>query len=324
MNKRFRDPSTRLFCSYLFDWVFCIILIAVFFLLDRAEPFHRQFSVENTAIMFPYDEHETIPTWALVVIAVIFPVVVIAVVSLGLRRSPYDFHNGLLGLLVSVLLTTIFTQVIKVTVGKHRPDFLSRCQPMMNGVPITHDQPLQLWTIDVCTQTDHAILKDGYRSFPSGHASTSFAGLIYISLWLGGKMHPFDRRGYSFKGVVLIIPVLAALLVAITRVQNYRHAAIDVTWGAIIGIIFAIFAYHQYYPTLTSAKSHIPYPPRDFSYLVKDSDGNVKEVGPLERITGIQPNGSYVDEAGNSSEEMIPMETNPNGPNRSQDPSHIV
>ncbi|KAG0011759.1 hypothetical protein BGZ80_000444 [Entomortierella chlamydospora] len=274
--------------------------------------------------MFPYAEKETITTWALALIAVVFPVVVIAVIGLGVRRSPYDFHNGILGLLVSVLLTTIFTQVIKVTVGKHRPDFLSRCQPMLNGAPLTQDEPLHLWTIDVCSQTDHAILKDGFRSFPSGHASTSFAGLFYISLWLGGKMHPFDRRGYSLKVVVLVIPVVAALMVAISRVQDYRHAAIDVTWGSIIGIIFAILAYHQYYPSITAARSHVPHPPRDFSYLIRDSEGNTHEAGNFERVTGIQPNDTFVDETRNSSVEMTIANARQDSPNKSQDASHLV
>jgi diacylglycerol diphosphate phosphatase/phosphatidate phosphatase len=57
---------------------------------------------------------------------------------------------------------------------------------------------------------------------------------------------------------------IAALLVAISRVQDYRHAGIDVTWTAIIGIAFAAFACLQYYLSLTSQNSRIPHPPRDF------------------------------------------------------------
>jgi diacylglycerol diphosphate phosphatase/phosphatidate phosphatase len=108
------NPTFRLVCSYLFDWAFCLLLLLLFFLLDNVEPFHREFSVENRAIMFPYTQNETIPVWALGLVVVAFPVVVIIAVGLGIRRSPYDVHNGILGLLVSVLLTTIFTQVIKV------------------------------------------------------------------------------------------------------------------------------------------------------------------------------------------------------------------
>lgn len=90
---------------------------------------------------------------------------------------------------------------------------------------------------------------------------------------------------------------IAAILVAITRVQNYRHSGIDVTWGAIIGIIFAVFAYLQYYPVLTAAECHVPFPPRDFSYLVKDSQGRVDESSALENALGIRPNDDFVDES---------------------------
>lgn len=86
-------------------------------------------------------------------------------------------------------------------------------------------------------------------------------------------------------------------MIAISRVQDYRHAPIDVTWGAIIGIVFAIFAYHQYYPALASKKSHIPYPPRDFGYLSQNPQGQIHEPGHLELATGIQRNDSFVDES---------------------------
>ncbi|KAF9189575.1 hypothetical protein BGZ51_009470 [Haplosporangium sp. Z 767] len=246
---RLRDPTTRRSCSYLFDWVFCVILLILFFLLDRVEPFHREFSVENPAIMYPYQEKERVPVWGLVLIAVVFPVILMAVVALGVRRSPYDLHNGILGLLLSILLTTMFMQVIKVTVGKHRPDFLSRCMPVQGGAVLVKNPPLQLWTVAVCTQTDKHILRDGMRAFPSGHAS------------------------------------------------NYRHSGVDVTWGAIIGIVFAFFAYLQYYPSLTSTHSQVPHPPRDFSNPITNEQGRNEEPSRLENAIGIRPNDEFVNES---------------------------
>ncbi|KAF9542002.1 hypothetical protein EC957_002506 [Mortierella hygrophila] len=205
---KIKNPSTRFYCSYAFDWIFCVVLLVLFFCLDGVEPFHREFSVEDRAIMYPFEQKETVPVWALVLIMGVFPAVLMFIVSIGIRRSTYDFHNGLLGLLLSVLLSTIFTQVMKVTIGKHRPDFLARCEPMQNGAPLTQDRPLQLWTVAVCTQTDKHTLRDGMRSFPSGHASTAFAGLFYLALWMSGKMHVFDRKGYSLKPVLLLMPIL--------------------------------------------------------------------------------------------------------------------
>ncbi|KAG0377747.1 hypothetical protein BGX24_005516 [Mortierella sp. AD032] len=302
-TKGFKKPAVRLACSYIFDWILCIVLIALFLMLDNLTPFKRQFSVEDTSVIM-----ETIPTWALIVIAVVFPAVLMAVISLAIRRSSYDFHNGFLGLLLSVSLTIVVTQVVKVTVGKHRPDFLDRCKPMLEGVAVTRDEPMKLWTVDICTTADHSVFKDGMRSFPSGHASTSFAGLIYLSLWLAGKMYVFDRKGYSLKSVILMVPVLTAILVTLSRIEDYRHSAADVGWGTVIGIFFAFFAYHQYYPSITATHSHIPHPPRDFSYLVKGNDGNVHEAGRLETLTGIHPNDESVDETQQQPEQLADLE----------------
>ncbi|KAG0323566.1 phosphatidic acid phosphatase type, partial [Podila horticola] len=144
----------------------------------------------------------------------------------------------------------------------------------------------------------------------------AFAGLFYLSLWMAGKMHVFDRRGYSIKGVILVIPIMGALLVAISRVRDYRHSAVDVTWGSIIGTIFAVFAYFQYYPSLTKVTSHVPYPPRDFSKLVKDEGGHVHEAGHIEQFTGIERNEEFVDESRRS---PLPLTANGVGTEESKD-----
>lgn len=85
------------------------------------------------------------------------------------------------------------------------------------------------------------------------------------------------------------------MLIAISRLQDYRHAGVDVTWGAIIGIITAVFAYFQYYPPLTSARSQVPYPPRDFSYLVDDSHGGAEGGQYLRTGIRTRPNSEFGD-----------------------------
>ena len=50
----------------------------------------------------------------------------------------------------------------------------------------------------------------------------AFAGLFYLSLWMAGKMHIFDRRGYSIKGVILIIPIMGKRLSVSQKVQLHN------------------------------------------------------------------------------------------------------
>lgn len=55
----------------------------------------------------------------------------------------------------------------------------------------------------ICTQTNDKILRDGFRSFPSGHSSLSFAGLGFLSFYVMGKLHLWDGRGHTVHLLVL-------------------------------------------------------------------------------------------------------------------------
>jgi membrane-associated phospholipid phosphatase len=47
-------------------------------------------------------------------------------------------------------------------------DLISRCHP----IPGSADPPLGLSTSAICTQTNVHIMRDGFKSFPSGHSSS--------------------------------------------------------------------------------------------------------------------------------------------------------
>ncbi|KAI8082543.1 phosphatidic acid phosphatase type 2/haloperoxidase [Gilbertella persicaria] len=254
-----KSLRARLIVSYGKDWVLVILMIIIFFAIDIITPFHREFSINDTSLMHNYAVNESVPVWALAVIAIVAPVVIIAVISIGVRRSWMDFNSGLLGLALALSMTIMFTDVLKITVGRPRPDMLDRCQPP----PGIQDPPLHLLNYTICT-ADHNTyeFKDGFKSFPSGHASFSFAGLGYLSFFLAGKMHLFDQGGHTYKSFVFSFPFLGALLIAISRIRDYRHHWTDVFVGGIIGTVFAYFCYRQYYPSLAHKESQKPFPPR--------------------------------------------------------------
>ncbi|CAO3677165.1 unnamed protein product [Rhizopus stolonifer] len=189
----------RITLSYAFDWLLVFIMIIVFFSIDRIEPFHRQFSVIDKTIMFPYAEQERVPVWLLLIVCILIPIILIAVISLsgvGYKRSWHDLHAGILGLCLGLSMTIMFTDVLKITVGRPRPDMLSRCKPPKD----TQDPILGLSTVDICTTDIYSsIMIDGFKSFPSGHSSFSFAGLGYLSFYIAGKLRLFDEMGVSLK-----------------------------------------------------------------------------------------------------------------------------
>jgi len=202
--------------------------------------------------------HERVPPVALYFICGAAPFLLQLAVNFVTVRSWWDAHSSTLGLVLSLAITGAITQIVKVTVGRPRPDLISRCMPLSNAVIPQY----QLATASICTQTDRFIMTDGWRSFPSGHASLSFAGLAFLSFYLAGKLHLFDKRGRAPKAWLALIPLAGAALVAISRTMDYRHHATDVLAGSLLGFVVAYFSYRQYYPSLAAELSHRPYSPR--------------------------------------------------------------
>lgn len=208
--------------------------------------------------------------WSIIYAGVI-PFVIILAWSVILRPGVQKTQVTVLGLLVALMLTSFLTDIIKNAVGRPRPDLLSRCMPA-RGTP---DNALVAWTF--CTQPNPHILQEGWRSFPSGHSSFAFGGLGYLSLsvlafyaaeqksanyhhsFFSGQMHVFRPRTDLARCLLAFLPLLGALMIAISRLDDYRHDMYDVTCGALLGLMVAWFSYRRYYPPLRSVRCDIPY-----------------------------------------------------------------
>lgn len=68
----------------------------------------------------------------------------------------------------------------------------------------------------------------------------SFAGLGFLSLYLCGKIKAFDRRGHVAKLCIVFLPLLAASLVGVSRVDDYWHHWTDVFAGGLLGLLFLL------------------------------------------------------------------------------------
>ncbi|KAI0005953.1 phosphatidic acid phosphatase type 2/haloperoxidase [Russula compacta] len=248
----------KLLLSYAPDWILTVTLAVAFFLLDDIDGFKREFSVSDTSLRHTFAVHERVPDIALYAIAFLAPLLLQWIINFATIRSWWDAHNSALGLALSLSLTGAFTQVVKVTVGRPRPDLIDRCNPDAGTV----DPTFGLSTVAICHQQNRHLINDGFRSFPSGHSSLSFAGLTFLSLYLAGKLHLFDTRGHVPKAWISVLPLFGALLVAISRTMDYRHHWQDVLAGSVLGIVTAYFAYRQHFPSLTSKLAHLPYAPR--------------------------------------------------------------
>ncbi|XP_062192599.1 putative lipid phosphate phosphatase 3, chloroplastic isoform X2 [Phragmites australis] len=222
------------------DWVVLIFLAAVVIALHYAPPFSRFIGKDMmTDIRYPVKQ-STVPAWGVPIISILCPWVIFISMYIA-RRDVYDLHHAALGVLFAVLITAVFTDVLKIAVGRPRPDFFWRCFP--DG-----KQVYFLVTGDVICHGEKSFLTDGRKSFPSGHTSWSFAGLGFLSLYLSGKIKVFDHQGHVAKLCIVILPLLLASLVGISRIDNYRHHWEDVFAGGLIGYIMAILCYLHFFP----------------------------------------------------------------------------
>jgi diacylglycerol diphosphate phosphatase/phosphatidate phosphatase len=131
----------------------------------------------------------------------------------------------------------VVTQIVKMMVGRPRPDLINRCLPAEGAA----DAPVWgLSNYTICTSTNQLVLDDGFKSFPSGHSSLSFAGLGFLTFYLAGKMHLWDRYGHRNRAWFALSPLLLAAMVAITRTQDNRHHWQDVLVGSALGLVIGM------------------------------------------------------------------------------------
>jgi membrane-associated phospholipid phosphatase len=163
-------------------------------------------------------------------------------------------HETGVGLAEALALNLLTTEVLKVSVGRLRPDFQDRvrrfyCQKADHqGVSCTGSEV----PLDDDPVKAQKLLDDGRKSFPSGHSSTSFALATYAALATGGRFvwSADATAGSRAAGIGAQVAALGlAGWVAWTRVDDGRHNVSDVLTGAAIGTVFANIAYWRRFDT---------------------------------------------------------------------------
>ncbi|KAL5600887.1 uncharacterized protein BROUX77_005136 [Berkeleyomyces rouxiae] len=231
------------------------LLMLYLMVIVHLQPFHRMFYVNNIEISFPHAEFEHVSVFMNFVWALYIPLGILIAFNLATRAMPHKHETTYLSFVISLLVNIVITDIIKNAVGRPRPDLIDRCKPA-EGTPLN-----TLVGIEVCTTPPGHKLTEGWRSFPSGHSSFAFAGLGFLSLWLAGQLHIFNMRSRRNlgKAIVCIVPVMGALLIAISRCEDYRHDVYDVTVGSLLGSLVAYWSYRRHFPKLSHIDSDEPY-----------------------------------------------------------------
>ncbi|KAJ4481391.1 hypothetical protein C8J55DRAFT_51649 [Lentinula edodes] len=225
------SSKTRLFLSYAVDWTI-LIVVALFA--------HFYLNLSN----------------GLLIAVLVIPYLSIVAGNLLFNfRDWWDLHASLLGLSISYSASGSFVQFVRVTAGRPRPDFIARCDPAAGSV---NSAFFGLTNITICQSTDSAFIKDGMRSFFSGHAILSAAGLGFMSLYWAGKLHLFNQKAYTYKVWLVFSPLILSIWICLTRVADRRHHWNDVA---------------QFYPSLGDPECDIPFRPRVMSAEPEDTRG---------------------------------------------------
>ncbi|GAA5834683.1 hypothetical protein JCM11251_003631 [Rhodosporidiobolus azoricus] len=262
-------PALRfLHPALVVDWIVVFSLSLLGHYIERQPVFERNVAHYLTPFPDPsisYDHHfiERVPAHPngpLDQITFYAPIGIFLLVGGLLRWSLHDVHNAVLGLWTSRELMRVTVEFIKNRVGRLRPDFLSRCA----------------WSVveQACTGPP-LLVKDGRRSFPSGHSSTAWQGLLFLALYLAGKNGAFAYfypphhslaplptprpsrvptivrqllSSHLLRLIVALAPLSLAVWIPITRIEDNYHHYTDVLAGSFIGALCALAGYLMYFP----------------------------------------------------------------------------
>lgn len=94
--------------------------------------------------------------------------------------------------------------------------------------------------------------------------------------FLAGQMHIFRPRNDLARVLIALAPLIGASMIAISRLEDYRHDVFDVTAGSLLGMMVAYLSYRRYYPSLRLARCDEPYPSR-YEFAILEEQNRSKD-----------------------------------------------
>jgi membrane-associated phospholipid phosphatase len=238
----------------------------------------QTFIEQDPGLSYPYVDKQHVPSYLLYIISFAIPSICLLFsyvlyflatrtkTTFGssyspdakFKRTKVDIKNikkyvtiSFLGFVSAFLFTRATTNVLKILFGEPRPSFFGICnyqgfRDALNSGNYTEYYNLtrfgQYGDIKNCREENSYMVDDAFMSFPSGHASLTFSGIVYASLIL----FMFKERSqlhYMFAVFVSGGLFTLASWVGFTRVEDYMHKSSDVFAGAFIGSVIAYCVY---------------------------------------------------------------------------------
>jgi len=264
----------------MFGFIVLILPMAyVYVFTSNYRPYHRGFFCDDENLKHPYSEQQVpivhcVVIWGLV--ATFFIVLVETLRSHAAQqyrrdkpirnnRTPWICvelyrHFGFFAL--GALLTLLFTELAKYTIGRLRPHYLTVCGPKLISDLCKDEFGYEKFVTadekDICENVfgENPIytekqLHEARLSFLSGHSSFSFYCGMFLIIYLQARLNNFPRinntclRRFA-RSIKIVRPflqfgmIILSFWVSLTRISDYFHHPLDVIMGAIVGITFAV------------------------------------------------------------------------------------
>ncbi|XP_030375865.1 phospholipid phosphatase 5 isoform X2 [Scaptodrosophila lebanonensis] len=245
--------------SNVIDIIVRLIIVVIFIKLETTPAFKREIHAEELWL-YKNPRRPDIVTPAELLIGVILGPFFLTCIFYIFTKDKRDFRAASWAWTLALCMNAVPTSLLKITVGRPRPDFYYRCFP--DGVMVFNENSTALDStfLDFNCTGRPSDVNEGRKSFPSGHSSFAFASFGFIAYYVGSKLHAFDARGrgQTWRFMISITPLVVAAMVAVSRTCDYHHHWQDVTIGALIGIVTGYISYRQYYPSIFARDCHRP------------------------------------------------------------------
>jgi membrane-associated phospholipid phosphatase len=148
------------------------------------------------SISYPYREKAKLSLPLFLLLSIIFPILTI-IISISIFTPRHtrlqNLNASLLGLGVSLATSTVIFTGVKNLTGKPRPNFLFICDPDIDNIRKYKvggfgTELGVMVSVDICRQSDEYALRDGFRSFPSGFATSTLFLSFFSPSFLGGDV----------------------------------------------------------------------------------------------------------------------------------------
>ena len=204
------------FVSNIIEWLLTIALMGSAVMLEIAvEPKEARAVFENYNERYPYTG-ETISIVILFFFVIVLPCAILGLMAI-FQPKKIDLGFAYMSLAQVLGVTLMLTEALKIGVARPRPNYFSYCQ---------YDTERK-----ECLGP-HRHRKDAKVSFPSGHASNSFACATWFTLLID-KMNPNSQELWWI--LLKFLPIAVAISISATRITDYMHHVSDVIAGAVLG-----------------------------------------------------------------------------------------